>query len=290
MKKSLIIGIIAGVIIISVAFFLLLPLINITDEEEINVPNTPSNAICKQIPLSNELSPGDKYYCLAVVNKNPAFCEKIVSDIEESGNSGDNPEEFDEGQDETPKNLCLAIVNENSSYCKNMQEPSPKHVCYYQLAVISGNINICDEIDYDNHEKEECYYNFISNLHWWDKSNEITTEYCNKFPVSEQRDTCMAFKEMDVSLCKNNINCLTSFEQDMSFCQGIGSTLEYCVRDRAMTSKNLSICETLTGAKRDDCIGDFCSHIKLDTSICDKISNDMEKQTRYVEVAIYLSK
>lgn len=268
MKKSLIIGIIVGVIIISVAIFLLIPLINVTNGEEINVPNNPSNAICKQMPLSAELNPGDKYYCLAVVNHNPEFCNKIDDEEEQV-------------------NLCRAIASANSSYCKNMQNPLPKHVCYYQIAVISKNINICDEIDYDNHEREECYYNFISNLHWWDKSSEIKTEYCNKFPVSEQRDTCLAFKDNDVSLCKNNIHCLTSFEQDMSFCSGIGSTLEYCIRDRAMTSKNLSICETLAGEKRDDCIGDFCTHIKLDTSICDKISDNMLRQSRYVEVAIH---
>lgn len=232
------------------------------------VANTPSNTICQKIPLIEQTGTVNKYYCLAVVNKNPEFCN-----------------DMDDEEDQV--NLCRAVASADTSYCKNMHDPMPKHVCYYQTAVISGNINICDEIDYDDHEQEECYYNFISNLHWWDRSDKITTEYCNKFPVSEQRDTCLAFKDNDVSLCKNNINCLTSFKQDMSFCTGKGSTLEYCIRDRAMTDKDLSICETLTGEKRDDCIGDFCTHIILDTAICDKISDIHEKQSRYVEVAIH---
>jgi len=233
---------------------------------EEQLADTLSNQICKK----NEINSVNKYYCLAVVNDNPEFCKQM-----------------DDEEDQV--NLCLAIASANSSYCKNMQ-PLPKHVCYYQIAVTSKNINICDEIDYDENERLQCYFNFVINLYWWDKSSEIKTEYCNKFPAGQpDKSTCLAFKDRDVSICKDNIHCLTFFEQDMSFCTGIGSTLEDCVRDRAMTSKNLSICETLTGEKRDDCIGDFCTHIILDTSICDKISDEMVRQSRYVEVAVHTS-
>jgi len=249
----------------------------IVQEDVVEETDTPSNIICQKIPLTEQLSPSDRYYCFAAVNHNPEFCQKIEVD------PGDEEEEAN-------KNICLAVASEDSSYCKKMQDPLSKHVCYYQLAVISDNINFCDDIDYDKNERLQCYFTFVSNLYWWDKSNEIKTEYCNKFPTNEpDRNTCLAFKERDVSLCKNNINCLTFFKQDMSFCAGKGSTLKDCVRDRAMTSKDISICETLTGEKRDDCIGDFCTHIKLDTSICDKISDDMERQSRYVEVAINLA-
>ena len=246
-------------------------------EDVVEETDTPSNIICQKIPLTKQLSPSDGYYCFAAVNHNPEFCQKIEVD------PGDEEEEAN-------KNLCLAVASEDSSYCKKMQDPLSKHVCYYQLAVISDNINFCDNIDYDKNERSQCYFTFVSNLYWWDKSEEIKTEYCNKFPAGEQdRSTCLAFKDRDVSLCNNDINCLTFFKQDMSFCAGKGSTLKDCVRDRAMTSKDVSICETLTGEKRDDCIGDFCTHIKLDTAICDKISDDMEKQSRYVEAAINIA-
>jgi len=75
----------------------------------------------------------------------------------------------------------------------------------------------------------------------------------------------------------------------MSFCIGQGSSLKDCIRDRAMSSKDVSICEQLSGEKRDDCLGDFCTHINLDIAICDKITEVMEKQSRYVEIAINIA-
>lgn len=246
-------------------------------EEELNeeleaviVPANPSNEICKKVPLLSYMSSSDRYYCMAVVNDNAKFCD---------GTDGENE-----------KNICLAVVNEDSSYCKNIPDTGAKHVCYYQLAVISENIDFCDEIDYLNdNERVQCYFNFVSNMYWWDRSGEIKAEYCNKFPTNDpDKNTCLAFKGRDVSICGNNVNCLTFFKQDMSFCDGKDGILESCIRDRAMTEKDLSICETLSGEKRDDCIGDFCTHIQLDTSICDKINDVMEKQSRYVEVAINL--
>jgi len=251
--------------------------LSIATAEIIEEIDTPSETICKKIPLAAQLSQIDRYYCLAVVNHNPEICQQIKVD------SGDE-------EDEANKNICFAVAGADSSYCKKISDISAKHVCYYQTAVISENINICDEIDYDQNEKLQCYFTFVSNLYWWDRSDEITTEYCNKFPAGQQdRNTCLAFKERDVTRCNNNVNCLTFFEQPMSFCSGKGSDLDDCVRDRAMSSKDVSICEQLSGEKRDDCLGDFCTHIKLDTAICDKITNIKEKQSRYVEVAINLA-
>ena len=44
---------------------------------EKDLPDTVQNQICKKLPLSNELSPADRYYCFAVVNSDPEFCELI---------------------------------------------------------------------------------------------------------------------------------------------------------------------------------------------------------------------
>ena len=251
--------------------------VSIAPAKVVEDPDTPSEIICKKVPLSAQLSQIDKYYCLAVVNDDSEICQQIKVD------SGDE-------EDEANKNICFAVAGQDSSYCEKISDLSPKHVCYYQTAIISENINICDEIDYDQNEKMQCYFTFVSNLYWWDRSDEITTEYCNKFPAGQpDRNTCLAFKERDVSLCNNNVNCLTFFEQPMSFCNGKGSNLDDCVRDRAMSSKDVSICEQLSGEKRDDCLGDFCTHINLDIAICDKITEVMEKQSRYVEIAINIA-
>ncbi len=238
--------------------------------EEIIVPQNPSNEICKKLPLLKSLSYGNRYYCLAIVNHNAEFCRGMDEENEE--------------------NICLAIVKKDSSHCKKIKDVSAKHVCYYQLAAISKNINFCDDIDYDENERLQCYFNFVSNLYWFDKSEEIKTEYCNKFPAGESdKSTCLAFKERNASLCKNNVNCLTFFEQEAPFCENKRIILKDCVRDRAMTSKDVSICEKLSGKKRDDCIGDFCTHIELDVAICDKITSIKEKQSRYIELAINLA-
>ena len=250
---------------------------SIAPAKAVEETDTPSEVICKRLPLAKQLSQIDEYYCLAAVNHDPEICQQIKVD------SGDE-------EDEANKNLCFAVAGKDSSYYRKMTDPLAKHVCYYQTAVVSENINICDEIDYDENERLQCYFTFVSNLYWWDRSDEIKTEYCNKFPADQpDRNTCLAFKARDISFSNNNVNCLTFFEQPMSFCTGKGSVLEDCIRDRAMSSKDASICEQLSGEKRDDCLGDFCTHIKLDIAICDKITDVMEKQSRYVEIAINLA-
>jgi len=260
------------------------PSAGFVSELEKDLPNTPSNEICKKLPLTEGLSPedilkltpGNRYTCLAIVNNNAEFCELIEVDNEADILGKDD------------KNICLAHAKKDVSYCKKISENGDKKHCYFGLSMISGDIDICDGIDYDKKERQLCYWSFANALYWEDKSNKITIEHCNKLPVGEEdRDTCLAFKERDVSLCKNNVNCLTCFEQPMSFCTtGKGKALEYCIRDRAMTSKDISICETLTGEKRDDCIGDFAGHISQDILTCDKITDYFARNTCYKDVAI----
>ena len=245
-------------------------------ELEADLLNTPSNEICKQIPLVEGLSSeeilaltaGNRYTCLATVNNKPEFCELI--------------------DEEKEKYVCLAHSKKDVSYCKNIIKDEDKKHCYFYLSLISGDINVCDSIDYSQHEKEQCYWSFANALYWEDKSDKITTEYCNKLPAgSGNKDSCLAFKDRDVSLCKGNFNCLTFFEQPMSFCTtGEGKALKYCIRNRAMASKNISICETLTGELRDDCFGDFAGHISQDILTCDKIDDYFLRNTCYYSVAV----
>jgi hypothetical protein len=254
-----------------------------SSELEKDLPDTTSNEICKKLPLTEgltqeeilTLTPGNRQECLAVVNNNPEFCELIEIDTGE----------YMLGEDD--RNVCLAHAKKDVSYCKKMSDDGDKKHCYFGLSLISGDIDVCGGIDYDENEKNLCYWSFANALYWEDRSDKITTEHCNKLPAgSEDRDTCLAFKERDVSLCKNDVNCLTLFEQPMSFCESEGKDDEYCIRNRAMTSKDLSICETLTGALRDDCIGDFVGHISLDVSNCDKITSYFARNTCYKDVAI----
>ncbi|MEA3378972.1 MAG: hypothetical protein U9Q69_05050 [Nanoarchaeota archaeon] len=186
------------------------------------------------------------------------------------------------------KNICLAHAKKDISYCKLVSANGDKKHCYFGLSMISGDIDVCDGIDYDKNERELCYWSFANALYWEGKSDKITTEHCNKLPAgSQSRDSCLAFKERDVSYCKGDVNCLTCFERPISFCTtGKGKALEYCIRDRVITSKNISICETLTGALRDDCLGDYAGHITQDILTCDKINDYFLRNSCYKDVAI----
>ena len=234
--------------------------------ENIAVPNNPSNTLCKKIPLSGKPPYGERYYCLAVVNHDERFCEGI--------------------DEEKGKNICLAHAKADPSYCKKIQEDSAKHVCYYMLAVSSKNADFCSDINYSQHEKEQCYFNFMSNLYAWDKSNEIKTEYCNQLDTPD-KNTCLALKARDVSLCGDNPHCLTFFEQDLSFCDE-HPEIDCCIKDRAKISKNVSICELLPQPDRDNCVGSYCTHTELDVNICDTIEGIKERQDRYIELAMNL--
>jgi hypothetical protein len=236
--------------------------------------DTYQNEICKQLPLTKELSPGERYYCFAVVNKAPGFCEEIKADDENDIDAMNQ------------KSLCLAHSTLDSSYCKQLSNNEAKHTCYFRLSLLSEDIDVCDEITYDSDERQLCYFSFSNAMYWEDKSNRITDYHCNKLPEPD-RSTCFAYKNRDISYCGSNVNCLTHFEQPMSFCTtGKGKSLEYCIRDRAMTEKNLSICETLAGEERDDCIGDIAGHITMDTSTCDLLSNDFARNSCYGDVAV----
>ena len=243
--------------------------------EAITVPDNSSNTLCKKIPLSNQPPYGERYHCLALVNHDERFCEGM--------------------DEEKEKLMCLAFAKEDPSYCEKIQNQEPRRVCYIQLSVSSKNIKFCDGIysldktQENKEEKLQCYMNYITNLYAWDKSDEIKIEYCNEFPEDyEDRDTCFALKKRDISLCNNVANCLTFFKQDVSFCDE-HPELPCCIKDRAKTSKDVSICELLPQPERDDCVGSYCTHTELDVNICDTIEDIGERQNRYLELAMNLA-
>jgi hypothetical protein len=303
MKFGVIIGIVAGIIIVSVVFSSLnyTPKESIENIENVTVNNTLeevnivleendsnnfSNSICNQLPLSPELGE-EKYYCLAVVNHNPSFCENMLNDTEDLVLLEESEEDLN---DTTPYDICLAISTEDSSYCKKLSKLIAKKTCYNTLSQISENINICDEIDYSQDEKQQCYFNFVNALYWEDKSEKITTEDCDKIIDSMDKKTCLAFKSRDVSLCENNKNCLTFFPQEMSFCYGVTFKDEdECIRDRALVNENISICDMLSEQiGRDDCYLDFSGHIQPSITTCDKMTDIQHRQGCYINVAINL--
>jgi len=255
--------------------------------ENIVVPDNPSNTLCKKLPLTNEFISSNKYHCLALVNNNAEFCEMIKID---------NEEDIEAKND---KNICLAHANKDSSYCESIEDQDAnhvgddaKHVCYFMLAVSSENADFCSDIDYldtaqkNKEEKEKCYFSFMSNLYQWGKSDEITAEICGHLE-GEMEETCLALKARDISMCGSNPNCLTYFEQPLSFCDEHPDFVS-CIKDRAKTSKDVSICELLPQPDKDVCVGVYCTHTELDANICDTIEDIQKRQEFYVELAMNL--
>ena len=249
--------------------------------EAIEVPDNPSNTICKKIPLSDQppYAYGSRYHCLALVNNDERFCEGTDTENE--------------------KNICLAHANEDSSYCEKIEGQDAdhvgygaEHVCYFMLAVSSENADFCSEIDYldtaqeNKDEKAECYYGFMSNLYQWGKSDEITTEICGHME-GEMGETCLALKARDVSMCGDDPECLTHFEQPLSFCDD-RPNFDSCMKDRAKTNEDISICDMLSQPDRDVCVGVYCTHIELDVNVCATIENIQIRQEFYVELAMNL--
>ncbi len=259
-------------------------------ELEEGLLDTTSNEICKKLPLTDGLSqealstlaPSSRYTCLATVNNNPEFCELIEIDNEEDIEA------------KNEKNMCLAHANEDSSYCEKVEGQDSKHTCYFMLAVSSENVNFCKDINYletaqeNQEEKLRCYYGFISNLYQWDESDEIKTEYCNEFPSGEdERGACFALKARDISMCGNDPECLTHFEQPLSFCDDRPNFVS-CIKDRAKTNEDISICDMLSQPDRDVCVGVYCTHIELDVNICATIEDIQVRQEFYAELAMNL--
>ena len=219
--------------------------------------------ICRKVTTVNE-----KNYCLAIVNNDDSFCSKI--DI----------------QDE--RKICMAMVHKDPAFCRDIQGIEPRNMCFNELAEITKDIDYCDEVE----DKEQCYFNFVSNLYWSSQAEQIKSEYCNKFSAqSPERNTCFALKERDVFFCATDNNaCLTFFKQGLSFCEDIKAEDKIkCIRDRAIIAEDPTICEKATDSDvKDECYFGYVSHFNPDTSLCEKIVNEQLRNMCYVEGAISL--
>lgn len=232
-----------------------------------SVPDNPASEACQKIS-----QPEDIYSCLAVVNADSDFCQKIGS-VEE-------------------KNVCLALTNKDLSFCRKIRDQEAKKICYYELSFVVREIDYCEELK----NWEECYFSFIHRLYWREKSDEIEAKYCEEFSRDAGgdlafRNSCWALKEGDSSLCQGNEHCLSFFKQPLSFCENTKSKGKSdCLRDRALTARDTSICEEIGDVNmRDNCYGSYSAHISPDLSLCEKINDKMTRNMCYREYAINLA-
>jgi len=236
----------------------------VLDSQKPDIPEDLISQICTTIDSLDE-----KYYCLAVVNKEGAFCKEI---------SGDND-----------RNFCFAMAERSFAFCNKIKQQELEESCYYELTLLTKQPEYCENL-----EKEEyCYFSYISCSYLRSNFDEIKTEYCNKLSEggTADIDTCFALQAQDRSLCHNRLFCLTFFEYNLSLCTGIKGDSKFgCFRDRALTSRDSSICENITDSYwKDDCYSDYAIHIDPDVSICDNILTSRLKNMCYAGVAIRLA-
>ena len=267
-KKLLIIAIVLLLLILGIV---LVPRFLLEDEKQFTgtVPDNAVSKICQKVSGSND----DVYYCLAIVNNDTNFCQKI---------RGIND-----------KDICLALAGKDISFCQKIKSQEQKENCYHVMSFALKKIDYCEELE----NWEQCYFSFVYQLHWQERSDEIKAEYCEKFSEDAGidlafKDSCWAFKERDPSLCQGNEHCLSFFEQPLSFCDNNKlKTKPDCLRDRALTAKDTSICEKIDDINmQDNCYSSYSAHIGPDLSLCEKINDRMTRNMCYIEYAINLSR
>ena len=264
-KKTLIIVI--GLFFLILAVVLLPRLFGSKNQFTGTVPDNPASKVCQKISQAEDI-----YSCLAVVNADSSFCQNVES-VEE-------------------KNICFALADKDLSFCRKIKDQEAKEICYYELSFTVKDISYCDELD----NWEKCYFSFVHRLYWQERSNEIKAQYCEKLSKNAGGDiafknTCWALKAGDTSLCQRNEHCLSFFQQPLSFCENTKSKGKSdCLRDRALTAKDTSICEMIDDTHyRDNCYSSYSAHIFPDLSLCEKVSDKMTKNTCYREYAVNIS-
>lgn len=183
------------------------------------------------------------------------------------------------------RNFCLALINQNVSFCRKMSDEDSRKNCFYEIVLLTKNISLCNELS----NRVHCYFSFVNHLFWRGNHELIKEEYCEMFPEGDpDKNDCWAYMSNNVSLCGDDPTCLTCFEQPLSFCENITfKEKNDCIRDRALSSHNSSICEMINNTyMRDDCYMDYSNHASPNASLCEKIRTPSLKDMCYLELTI----
>lgn len=248
---------IAGTVL---AIVIILSIVSKKNESSVVIPdNSPSRA-CAQITMKQR-----RYYCLAIVNKDSDLCSKTAED---------------------GVLACRAIVENNPELCTKVTPAIQKKTCVNEVARVNDNINSCDFSD----DRKDCVGSYLAGLYWDEKYNLMDKKYCDVFPVGD-KDWCLALVTQDKSACGSNGACLSLFIQPLSFCdnQQMSKSKGECLRDRAMTQKDTTICELINDTSdKDNCYFNIVGHINPDISLCSKISDPELEQECLANAAVKL--
>lgn len=174
----------------------------------------------------------------------------------------------DQTSNEKKQGVCffnLAKIENNNEICEKIKDYSTGRDCYYYFAIKDKNIELCDKTE----EKEQsCYEKILEEVTSEETCNRIGRSYRNncyyRLAVKEKRiDFC--FKADDaLKNCCDEILKDSSIEKE--YCDNIENTnnREYCYYRLAVVRKDTSFCDR-TGLKKEAC----CYEITEDNCLPD---------------------
>ncbi|MBI4044792.1 MAG: hypothetical protein HY392_03725 [Candidatus Diapherotrites archaeon] len=137
-------------------------------------------------------------------------------------------------KDECYRNLSL--IKKDASYCMTISEPGHRDNCIYDLAVETGNADLCGEMDFDI---PDCL-----------REVAVKTQnpaYCEA--AGFERETCIeAAKQRDFDLCKklglNRRHCNYAADTgDTTYCNNIIDAGKNCFYELALATLKADYCE-----------------------------------------------
>lgn len=258
MKKS--VGLVVLGIILATAIILFI-FIKPDEEGSVVASDNPPSQACARI-----INKYQQNNCLAIANKDKELCSKTAED---------------------GILACRAIVENNPELCVKVEPSMQKKTCVYEVARVNDNITSCDFAD----NKKDCVGSYLAGLYWDEKYNLMDEKYCEIFP-DRDKNWCLALVTQDKSVCGNSLACLSLFIQPLSFCdnQQLPKSKGECLRDRAMTQRDPTICGLIDDANdRNRCYFNIVGHINPDISFCSKISDPELEQECLANAAVKLA-
>ena len=175
------------------------------------------------------------------------FLSGCVTD-DQKGPESTVPFDDKEGPESTPSKDKL-------SECENLKEKSIQRAqCQKDVAILAGDVAICDDIKVYSNIKEECYFELAKSLE--------DVSLCEKLPkekgiAGKTSSDCyieLAGCIKDESICEKiedsekSYTCKAIATEDSSICEQITSNvpLNYCLYKVAVTKRDSTVCEKIT--------------------------------------------
>jgi len=241
----------------------------IITEKETEMKELSAIEICEKIEEES-----NKNSCLARVNKDISFCEKMTRNKSLCINDVIRDIAIQKGNiEDCDKNsgcyIGVAVTTQNSELCKNIESEFLFNECLIGVAVFGENINFCQNIENDYYKKK-CEIIIKKDSSLCSDLNQKTTDsprckgaiailtnnpsLCADIEIlgPEFCYRAIAVKTKDASICENfdksdynYFNCMAMVNKEVSFCESLDNKdmyyKDYCLDQLALSLSELQI-------------------------------------------------